>query len=82
MDRGARVGEISNDIGMTGEDFGVEKLDFSYDFTSHGLPVTVQTGWNTKWLDIETGGVLYGDDHPYIDLKEAQTASAGKSLIC
>jgi hypothetical protein len=69
VDRGARVGEISNDIGMTGEDFGVEKLDFSYDFTSHGLPVTVQTGWNTKWLDIETGGVLYGDDHPYIGFK-------------
>lgn len=69
VDRGARIGEISNDIGMTGEDFGVEKLDFSYDFTSHGLPVTVQTGWNTKWLDIETGGILYGDDHPYIGLK-------------
>jgi hypothetical protein len=69
VDRGARVGEISSDFGMTGEDFGVEKLDFSYDFSSHGLPVTVQTGWNTKWLDIETGGVLFGDDHPYIGFK-------------
>ncbi|MBC2715285.1 MAG: hypothetical protein HF978_08260 [Desulfobacteraceae bacterium] len=68
-DRGARIGEISTNLGMTGEDFAVEKLDFSYDFSAHGLPVTVETGWNTKWLDIETGGVLYGDDHPYIGFK-------------
>ncbi len=68
-DRGARIGEISTNIGMTGEDFAVEKLEFSYDFAAHGLPVTVETGWNTKWLDIETGGVLYGDDHPYIGFK-------------
>src|SRR6056297_3963318 len=68
-DRGARGNEISNDSGFTGEDFGVEKLEFTYDFTSHGAPFILETGWNTKFLDIETGGVLYGDDHPYIGLK-------------
>ncbi len=68
-DRGARANEISDDIGMTGEDFGIEKLEFRYDFTSHGAPFTLETGWNTKWLDIETGGLLYGDDHPYIGFK-------------
>ncbi len=55
--------------GMTGEDFGVEKLDFTYDFTAHGTPVTLATGWNTNYLDLETGSVLYGDDHPYISLR-------------
>jgi hypothetical protein len=68
-DRGARAGEISTNGGFTGEDYGVEKLEFTYDFTSNGLPATVETGWNTKWLDIETGGLLYGDDHPYIGLR-------------
>ena len=67
-DRGARAGEI-RDSGMTGNDFGVEKLDFTYDFSSHGAPFTLQTGWNTKFLDIETGGIIYADDHPYIGLK-------------
>lgn len=52
------------DSGMTGEDFGVEKLNFSYDFG----PFKINTGWNTKFLDLMTGGILYGDDHPYIGL--------------
>ncbi len=53
------------DMGMTGEDFGVEKLDFTYNFG----PFILETGWNTKFLDIKTGGLVYGDDHPYIGLK-------------
>ena len=68
VDRGVRAGEISNDLGMTGEDFGIEKLEFSYDFNSHGLPATLETGWNTTFVDLETGGLFYGDDHPYISL--------------
>ncbi len=50
------------DSGMTGEDFGVEKLNFGYNFG----PFKVNTGWNTKFLDLQSGGILYGDDHPYI----------------
>ena len=68
VDRGARKGEISNDIGMTGEDFGVEKLKFTYDFNGYGLPMAIETGWQTNYLDLETGGLLYGDDHPFIGL--------------
>jgi hypothetical protein len=52
------------DSGMTGEDFGVEKLNFGYNFG----PLRLDTGWNTKALDIQSGGILYGDDHPYIGL--------------
>ena len=50
------------DSGFTGEDFGVEKLNFGYNFG----PAKINVGWNTKFLDIRSGGILYGDDHPYI----------------
>ncbi|MBW1975425.1 MAG: hypothetical protein JRI45_07620 [Deltaproteobacteria bacterium] len=53
------------DSGMTGEDFGIEKLEFDYNFGYF----TLETGWQTKFLDLKTGGVLYGDDHPFIGLK-------------
>ncbi len=55
-------------IGMSGNSFGVEKLQFRYNFADYGLPVGIETGWQTKWLDIKTGGLVYGDDHPYIGL--------------
>lgn len=60
-DRGADA-TSPDDSGMTGEDFGVEKLNFGYNFG----PFRIDTGWNTKFLDLKTGGILYGDDHPYI----------------
>ncbi len=67
-DRGERSnGESAN--GMSGNSFGVEKLEFTYDFSSYGVPTTLETGWQSKALDIKTGGVLYGDDHPYIGLR-------------
>src|SRR6056297_884284 len=67
-DRGAgRVGP--SDSGMTGEDFGIEKLLFTYDFTEHCCPIELRAGWETNWLDIETGGLIYADDHPHISLR-------------
>jgi len=67
-DRGAnRFGytdQIAYDQGMSGDDFGVEKLDIGYNFG----PFRIHTGWTTRWLDIHTGGLVYGDDHPYIGL--------------
>ena len=70
VDRGHTTGhpDFIDHIGMTGEDFGVEKLEFNYDFTEHGLPMTVETGWNDTFVDIQSGGLLYGDDHPYFSL--------------
>ena len=62
-DRGAAENSI-DDRGMTGEDFGVEKLDIGYNFG----PFRIHTGWNSRALDINTGGLIYGDDHPYIGL--------------
>ena len=56
--------KILEDQGMNGSDFGVEKLDIGYNFG----PFRIHTGWTTRWLDIKTGGLVYGDDHPYIGL--------------
>jgi hypothetical protein len=67
-DRGANKSgatyEILEDQGMTGDDFGIEKLDIGYNFGCF----RIHTGWTTRWLDIKTGGLVYGDDHPYIGL--------------
>lgn len=60
-DRGAD-GSTPLDSGMTGEDFGIEKFNASYDFG----PFAVKAGWDTRFLDVQSGGLLYGDDHPYI----------------
>ncbi len=65
-----------DEIGMSGNSFGIEKLDFGYDFG----PARLSTGWNTKFLDINTGGILYGDDHPYIGLN-GKCASTSWELL-
>jgi hypothetical protein len=75
-DRGAD-GTNPSDSGMTGEDFGVEKLNFGYNFGQF----RVDTGWNTKFLDLKTGGILYGDDHPYIAFSGKINDSMGWEFI-
>lgn len=57
-------GSSPSDSGMSGEDFGLEKFNVSYNFG----PFAVKAGWNTRFLDIQSGGLLYGDDHPYLGL--------------
>jgi len=59
------MGEANN--GMSGEDFGIEKLEAGYRFSYLNLPVRLSAGWNDKFLD-RTSGILYGDDHPFIGL--------------
>jgi len=54
-------GNTSSDFG--GE-FGVERSKFWYDFG----PVRLTTGWDVMFQDIKTGGLVYGDDHPFIAL--------------
>jgi len=67
-DRGANKSGLTyekwEDQGMSGADFGIEKLDIGYNFG----PFRIHSGWTTRWLDIMTGGLVYGDDHPYIGL--------------
>ena len=54
----------AEDGGFSGESFGIEKLDIGYNFG----PFRLHAGWNTRWLDLMTGCLVYADDHPYIGL--------------
>ncbi len=45
-----------------GANFGVEKLKMTYNFGSFAI----EAGWDDKFLDVQSGGNLYGDDHPFI----------------
>ncbi len=54
-------GDKSSDFG--GE-FSVERSNFWYKFGN----VKFSSGWDVKFLDIKTGGLVYGDDHPFMAL--------------
>ncbi|MCF8027440.1 MAG: hypothetical protein K9K81_03675 [Desulfobacteraceae bacterium] len=55
--------------GVYGDQFGIEALVLTYDFNTFGnSPVTLESGWSIKGLDLATGGLVYGDDHPYLGL--------------
>ena len=56
--------EYVEDAGFSGESFGIEKLDVGYNFG----PFRIHAGWDTRWLDLMTGCLVYADDHPYIGL--------------
>lgn len=49
------------DRAYRGERFGLEQAFFTYTFDPM---FTVQAGWTFKNLDMASGGLLYGDDHP------------------
>ena len=51
----------SVDRAYRGERFGLEQAFFTYTFDP---AFTVQGGWTFKDLDMASGGLLYGDDHP------------------
>lgn len=65
-DRGeAGTGLQPSGSGMSGSSFGLEKMEFGYDFG----PFKLSTGINGRALDMKTGGILYGDDHPFFGIK-------------
>ncbi|MFH0724899.1 MAG: hypothetical protein V2B19_00845 [Pseudomonadota bacterium] len=53
-----------NAITANSDTFGIEKINFGYDFG----PMKLNAGWNTKFVDLMTGGLIYADDHPYLGL--------------
>jgi hypothetical protein len=48
-----------------GGEFGIERVELTYSFTP---AFVLSTGWNIRAADIKTGGLLFGDDHPFIEL--------------
>ena len=55
-----------NSIPNAGAEFGLERVELSYEF----LPaLELFAGWPISSVDIGTGGLLYGDDHPIIGFR-------------
>jgi len=48
-----------------GSEFGIERVELNYTFAP---ALVLSTGWNIRAADIKTGGLLFGDDHPFIEL--------------
>jgi hypothetical protein len=48
-----------------GGEFGIERFEANYTFAP---ALVLSTGWNIRAADIKTGGLLFGDDHPFIEL--------------
>jgi hypothetical protein len=60
------VNSATNTIPNAGAEFGIERAEFSYAF----LPaLELFAGWPVSAVDIGTGGLLYGDDHPIIGFR-------------
>ena len=57
-----------------GAEFGIERVEATYEFAPQ---VKLGAGWNLKAMDIATGGMVFGDDHPFIEFtgKVAPVAS-------
>jgi hypothetical protein len=50
----------------TGGEFGIERVELLYEFNP---ALELQTGWDIRALDIRTGGLLFGDDHPFLGFR-------------
>lgn len=66
VDRSFYSSTSKEDLPNTGSEFGIERAEFLYTF----LPqLELETGWDVRALDIKTGGLLFGDDHPFIGFR-------------
>lgn len=65
-DRSFYVGSDKENQPNTGGEFGIERVELLYTFMPQ---LELQTGWDVRALDIQTGGLLFGDDHPFIGFR-------------
>ncbi len=66
VDRSFYVGSEKGMNPNTGGEFGIERAEMLYKFND---AIELETGWDIRALDIKTGGLLYGDDHPFIGFR-------------
>lgn len=65
-DRSFYVGATKEDQPNTGGEFGIERAEFLYAFAP---ALELETGWDIRYADIRSGGLLYGDDHPFLGFR-------------
>ncbi|MEA3464845.1 MAG: hypothetical protein U9R29_02320 [Thermodesulfobacteriota bacterium] len=66
VDRSYYIGSEKGMNPNTGSEFGIERAEMLYKFND---AIELQTGWDIRALDIKSGGLLYGDDHPFIGFR-------------
>ncbi len=66
VDRSFYTTAEKNGLPNAGGEFGIERAEFLYSFAP---AVQLQAGWDLRFLDLESGGLLYGDDHPFVGLR-------------
>jgi len=60
-----------------GGEFGIERVELNYTFAP---ALVLSTGWNIRAADIKTGGLLFGDDHPFIEIGGKLSENLGYAL--
>lgn len=77
-DRSFYIGAEKRDSPNTGGEFGIERAEFLYTF----LPqLELETGWDIRFLDIQTGGLLFGDDHPFVGFRGKLTPTTKYEVL-
>lgn len=66
VDRSFYSSTAKEDLPNTGSEFGIERAELLYTFSPM---FELETGWDVRALDIRTGGLLFGDDHPFIGFR-------------
>jgi len=61
-----------------GAEFGIERAEMGYTFSKY---LDLSAGWDIRALDIKSGGLLYGDDHPFIALSGDLTDSTKYQML-
>jgi hypothetical protein len=67
-----------NSIPNAGAEFGLERVELSYAFAP---ALELFAGWPISSVDIGTGGLLYGDDHPIIGFRGKITDNVKYQLV-
>lgn len=62
----------------SGSEFGIERVELLYRFFPW---LELETGWDIRALDIKTGGLLYGDDHPFLGFRGTIAPSTRYELL-
>jgi hypothetical protein len=72
------VQTATNTVPNAGAEFGIERAEFSYAFTP---AFELFAGWPISAVDIGSGGLLYGDDHPLIGFRGKVTDTFKYQLV-
>lgn len=71
-DRSFYNGATKENLPNAGSEFGIERAEFAYAFSK---AFELSTGWDIRSADIKSGGLVFGDDHPFVGATGALAAN-------